>query len=119
MGDITIEEAAEQLVQFAPIITEVGDIVYLSDRAARRECIDEMISMSVSTSVDGHHYAILWDALGTTDVVTPCYGGGAFADIGEAASAGLADLAAAIALIDNAIATHVHNNLFGDSDVQS
>ena len=119
MGDITIEEAAESLVQFAPITTEVDGILYLADSEIRRECIDELISLSIRTSVIGHHYAILWDTMSTMDTITLSDDIVTFADIDEAASTGLAHLAVTIDLIDNAIVTYVHNNLFGDIDVQS
>lgn len=119
MGDTTVEEAAESLVQFAPVTTEVDGILYLADSDIRRGCIDELISLSIRTSAIGHHYAILWDTMSTMSTITSSDDIIAFADIGEAASTGLAYLAATIALIDDAIVTYVHNNLFGDIDVQS
>jgi hypothetical protein len=106
-------------VQFAPITTEVGGILYLADSEIRRGCIDELISLSIRTSVIGHHYAILWDTMSTMDTITLSDDIVTFADIDEAASTGLAYLAVTIDLIDNAIVTYVHNNLFGDIDVQS
>jgi hypothetical protein len=119
VGNTTVEEAAESLVQFAPITTEVGGILYLADSEIRRGCIDELISLSIRTSVIGHHYAILWDTMSTMDTITLSDDIVTFADIDEAASTGLAHLAVTIDLIDNAIVTYVHNNLFGDIDVQS